>query len=87
LRRAVLHPSLVLSADEDSGVTADDGSVDVDAMIRQFQAEEPDGPASKVNTFAEDVLTNLSGETGTECPICMDVCETMVIIPGCMHRW
>ena len=39
------------------------------------------------NAYAEDVLAHLDQEDAQECPICMDVMQSPVLIPGCMHQW
>ncbi|KZT73229.1 hypothetical protein DAEQUDRAFT_721807 [Daedalea quercina L-15889] len=84
LRRAVLHPNLVLST-EDEGVQATSkGAVDVDALIKQF--EEGNDATGDHKTFAEEVLANLEGEDEKECPICFDVMDSPTIIPSCMHQ-
>ena len=97
LRRAVLHPSLVLSSDEDAGKATstqgkgkkkDDGRVDVDEMIRAFTRGE------NTNTYAEGVLSGLStpsqGSDGEEdveeCAICLDGMERPMMFPACAHR-
>ncbi|KII93978.1 hypothetical protein PLICRDRAFT_36194 [Plicaturopsis crispa FD-325 SS-3] len=82
LRRAVLHPSLVLTADETTPQSKSDGKIDVNAMINEFTNAEGGKPTPTV--FAENALTNLGEEV--ECPICLDVAEAAMIIPGCMHR-
>ncbi|RDB29142.1 DNA repair protein RAD5 [Hypsizygus marmoreus] len=87
LRRAVLHPSLVLTADDERALSSDgDGAVDVNDMIRRFAEAESASEGSSKNTFAEDVLANLADAEAEECPICLDVMETPMIIPGCMHQ-
>jgi len=84
LRRAVLHPNLVLSSDN-SVLRSSDGTVDIDALIKQFSGNE-DGPCGK-NVFAEGILTNLGEDNHVECPICLDVMQQPMIIPACMHQW
>lgn len=73
----MLHPHLVLSAEEvtDSSSKADDGIIDVDAV-------EQAG-----NTYTEDVLSNLAQAEDEECPLCLDVMDSAMIIPPCMHKW
>ncbi|KAI0784921.1 SNF2 family N-terminal domain-containing protein [Abortiporus biennis] len=87
LRRAVLHPSLVLSALEDGFTTTSSGEpVDVNALIKTF-ADENETSVGKANIFAEGVLKNLGAEDVVEeCPICLDTMDTPMIIPGCMHQ-
>ena len=63
------------------------GSVDVDALIQTFNEEESSGTLAKGNVFAEGVLSDLGEVSDSECPICLDVSEAPVMIPGCMHQW
>ncbi|CCM03639.1 uncharacterized protein FIBRA_05783 [Fibroporia radiculosa] len=82
LRRAVLHPSLVLSSEEEPrSKNAGDGVVDVNTLIRQF-GEVGDNPAADTKVFAEGVLANLGGKEERECPICLDVMESPTILPN-----
>ncbi|KAI0049269.1 hypothetical protein FA95DRAFT_1489629 [Auriscalpium vulgare] len=85
LRRAVLHPSLVLSSDELKNPVGD-GSVDIGALVKQFKGDEDD-TESTPNVFAENTLHGLS-ESGhaDECPICLDVMEIPMMFPECMHK-
>jgi DNA repair protein RAD5 len=76
-----------MSSDNDANATSTNGAVDIDAMIKQFKEEETNGTLVKGNVFAEGVLANLSENSDNECPICLDVSETPVVIPGCMHQW
>jgi DNA repair protein RAD5 len=85
LRRAVLHPSLVLVSDKNNSRSSD-GTVDIDALIKHFSDEESGGGGGK-NVFAEDILTNLGEDIHTECPICLDVMQQPMLIPVCMHQW
>lgn len=84
LRRAVLHPNLVLLPADDSDRPRASGQIDVDMLIKRF-SEEGSGENSK-NAFATEVLLNL-GEDNRECPICFDVMQTPMIIPECLHQW
>jgi DNA repair protein RAD5 len=80
LRRAVLHPSLVTEAIED----------DTDGVVGQPVArfdEDSDGMVIEQDTFAKGVMADLAANANTECPICLDVSETPVLIPGCLHQW
>ncbi|KAG5643141.1 hypothetical protein DXG03_001531 [Asterophora parasitica] len=87
LRRAVLHPSLVLTVDDESALSpGNDGAVDVNDLIRRFAENESAGEGSTKNAFAEEVLSNLADAKAEECPICLDVMETPMIIPKCMHQ-
>lgn len=88
MRRAVLHPNLVLS-DPDGTLkkgTSKDEAIDVDDLIKKFSSENDDGV--NANSFAEDVLSNLAQEDSkAECPICLDVMDSPMVIPQCMHQW
>ncbi|KAH9929764.1 SNF2 family N-terminal domain-containing protein [Fomitopsis serialis] len=84
LRRAVLHPNLVLSSDNEGIKASSAGAVDVDALIKQF--DEGNNSPSDNKVFAEGVLANLEGEEERECPICFDVMDTPTIIPNCLHQ-
>ncbi|KAA1467782.1 hypothetical protein DENSPDRAFT_770871 [Dentipellis sp. KUC8613] len=98
LRRAVLHPSLVLSEDEQAEVPSGDGRVDVNSMIKRFAKMEDtergsgSGSGSSTpsgNAYAEGVLNNLGSQVkqeADECPICMDVMDLPMMFPECMHR-
>jgi DNA repair protein RAD5 len=79
LRRAVLHPNLVLIPDDKAHAPAGDEAVDINDMIRTGEGGQ--------NNFAEEVLANLTDAEASECPICLDVMETPMIIPECMHQW
>jgi DNA repair protein RAD5 len=86
LRRAVLHPDLVLTDDDERAVSPDgDGIITVNDMVQRFTEAENAGDEGK-NAFAEEVLSNLNGEQNEECPICLDIMQTPMIIPGCMHH-
>ncbi|KAI0640000.1 SNF2 family N-terminal domain-containing protein [Trametes polyzona] len=85
LRRAVLHPNLVLSAEENAPKPpAGSGEVDVNELIRRF--DKGDNAAGDSKVYAEGVLANLGQEEDAECPICFDVMETPTILPDCMHQ-
>lgn len=85
LRRAVLHPNLVLTSDDKRALSPNgDGAVDVNDMIQRFAA---DSEAGNKNSFAEEVLANLADAEVSECPICLDAMEIPMIIPECMHQW
>jgi DNA repair protein RAD5 len=85
LRRAVLHPNLVLLPAQDSDRPSTSGQVDVEALIKRFS----DGGSGEngTNVFAAEVLSNLGEEEDRECPICFDVMQTPMIIPECLHQW
>ncbi|OCH95686.1 hypothetical protein OBBRIDRAFT_871170 [Obba rivulosa] len=84
LRRAVLHPNLVLTSDEGSSKETSTGVIDVNDLIERFSKGE--GTDGDTNVFAEKVLANLGEEADMECPICFDVMSEPVIIPNCMHQ-
>ncbi|RPD82238.1 hypothetical protein L226DRAFT_541643 [Lentinus tigrinus ALCF2SS1-7] len=86
LRRAVLHPNLVLSSNEGVAPKAPsgNGAVDVKDLIQKFGEGENTVGDNKV--YAEGVLANLAQEEDVECPICFDVMETPAILPECMHQ-
>ncbi|CAL1694577.1 unnamed protein product [Somion occarium] len=84
LRRAVLHPNLVLSATEDKKTgSSKEEPIDVDELIKKFTSEEGNNNGS---SFAEDVLASLGQEDRAECPICLDVMDSPMVIPQCMHQ-
>ena len=84
----MLHPNLVLS-DPDGLKKAGSSkaeAIDVDDLIKKFSNED-DGSGAN-NSFAEDVLSNLAQEDSkAECPICLDVMDSPMVIPQCMHQW
>ncbi|KAJ7070484.1 DNA repair protein RAD5 [Mycena amicta] len=84
LRRAVLHPNLVLSTgDQQLTQTQGPGAVDVNELIKRFANDDDAG----ANVFAQNALQNLDiEEADAECPVCMDVMESPMVIPDCMHR-
>lgn len=81
----MLHPNLVIS-DPDGlkrAGSSKDEAIDVDDLIKKFSSEDE----STNNSFAEDVLSNLAQEDSkAECPICMDVMDSPMVIPQCMHQ-
>lgn len=58
-----------------------------DANAAAARAESEGTRTNGTNAFAEDVLNNLAQEVDDECPICMDVQQSPMIIPGCLHQW
>ena len=48
--------------------------------------DESNVKAERNTTYAEDILTNLGQQEAEECPICMDVMQSPVLVPGCMHQ-
>ncbi|CAK5264621.1 unnamed protein product [Mycena citricolor] len=66
LRRAVLHPNLVLSSNSKSGGSGEDeeNDIDVNELIKRFAND-----ASESNVFAKNALENLDvDEQDAECP-------------------
>ncbi|KAJ3570626.1 hypothetical protein NP233_g4279 [Leucocoprinus birnbaumii] len=86
LRRAVLHPNLVLK-NEESGKpsTSEKNNLAIDDLAKQLNSDA-DGSGSPNNAFAEEVLANLGDDEASECPICFDVMQIPTIIPGCAHQ-
>jgi DNA repair protein RAD5 len=78
----------VLSSENESDSASGDGEVDIDSMIRKFSKEEDASESSSSNAFAEGVLTNLNDlDNNGECPICLDVMQSPMFLPVCMHQW
>jgi DNA repair protein RAD5 len=86
LRRAVLHPNLVLSSDNQVERRSNAGNmlVAVDDLIKDFIAGEAE---SSKTSFADNVAAKLELDDAQECPICLDVMQTPMIIPRCLHQW
>ena len=59
--------------------------------LEDFVKHESDGvTVSNTNAaFVEETLKSLGeeGEGRDECPLCLDMMETPVLIPPCMHTW
>ncbi|TRM65841.1 SNF2 family N-terminal domain-containing protein [Schizophyllum amplum] len=85
LRRAVLHPSLVAAAKAATPEEEGEGEMSVDDMIKQFAADGG-GEDGGGMAFAENVLAHLSEEDLDECPICLDVMDVPMLLPGCFHK-
>ena len=82
----MLHPSLVAAAvAADAKDPDDNGEMSAGDMIRQFADGGGEDDGSKA--FAENVLAHLSEEDFDECPICLDVMERPMLLPGCFHKW
>lgn len=78
----------MLSSEDQPDSSPADGEVDIDSMIRRFAKEEGTSEGSGNNAFAEGVLANLNDlDSNGECPICLDVMQSPMIIPACMHQW
>ncbi|KAJ6520356.1 RAD5-like protein [Mycena sanguinolenta] len=86
LRRAVLHPNLVLSSSDERTLPEDaEGTVDVNDLIKRFANDDQE--EGTVNVFAQNALNDIQiDEADAECPICMDIMQSPMIIPECMHR-
>ncbi|KJA28563.1 hypothetical protein HYPSUDRAFT_33995 [Hypholoma sublateritium FD-334 SS-4] len=81
LRRAVLHPSLVLTTGEERAMSPEkNGKVDVNDLVKHFAEGER-------STFAEEFVANLNGDDNRECPICFNEMEVAMIVPQCMHQF
>jgi len=70
--------------------TSAGGTVKLEDLVKH----ESDGfTVSKANTaFVEETLKSLNAGSenqgeGGECPLCLDMMETPVLIPPCMHKW
>ncbi|KAJ7762400.1 DNA repair protein RAD5 [Mycena maculata] len=96
LRRAVLHPNLVLASDDQRALPEDgdgggDGTVDVNELIKCFANDERNGTGEGSgggNVFAQNALENLElDEADSECLICCDIMQSPMLIPECMHRY
>ena len=86
LRRAVLHPDLVVDPqDQVNEPPPSLKCIEIDSLIHDV-GERQTSDASNTS-FAKNVLANLATPEADECPICLDVMETVVIIPQCLHRW
>lgn len=86
LRRAVLHPDLVVDPkDQVNEPPSSLKCIEVDSLMHDV-AERQTSDASNAS-FAKNVLSSLATPETDECPICLDIMETVVIIPQCLHRW
>jgi DNA repair protein RAD5 len=91
LRRAVLHPHLVMTHEEleelENSSTSASEAVKLEDLVKH---EAGGGAVPKTNAaFVEETLKSLGeeGEGRDECPLCLDMMETPVLIPPCMHTW
>ncbi|KAI6048010.1 SNF2 family N-terminal domain-containing protein [Pisolithus marmoratus] len=85
LRRAVLHPDLVVNPDDSQNPTSKPSAIDLDMLISDISKDSNCEGGSK-KAFAENVLADLANASEVECPICLDVVENPLIIPRCMHQ-
>ncbi|KAF9074978.1 SNF2 family N-terminal domain-containing protein [Rhodocollybia butyracea] len=84
LRRACLHPNLVFTANDERALSpVGDGIVNVNEMIKKFAEDE-----DQSSVFAQAVIADLDdqAEVPSECPVCLDVMESPMIVPECLHR-
>jgi DNA repair protein RAD5 len=89
LRRAVLHPSLVLEKDADDSDEApdtleDEASMSMEEMLQKIRGDQKEGP---LGGFAKDVLDKLKLREDQECPVCLSINDVNVVIPNCLHIW
>ncbi|KAJ3518013.1 hypothetical protein NLJ89_g135 [Agrocybe chaxingu] len=86
LRRAVLHPTLVLTKDDERALSPEnDGRVDVNDLIKRFVEDGQTTPGGS-NEFVENFIANLKGEDNVDCPICFNEMEVPMVVPRCMHQ-
>ncbi|KAG9316777.1 putative DNA repair protein RAD5 [Chiua virens] len=85
LRRAVLHPDLVIDPTEQViNPPPNFKCIEVDTLMHDVAERQPsDAPQT---SYVKDVLSKLATPEIDECPICLDVMQTAVIIPLCLHR-
>lgn len=98
LRRAVLHPHLVMTQEELEELENSSSSTSGTVKLEDLVKHESDGATvSKTNTtFVEETLKSLNAGSGNEgdtsegsdeCPLCLDIMESPVLVPPCMHKW
>jgi len=86
LRRAVLHPNLVLTPDDERALSPEgDGQVSIHELVERFAKDGPSGEG-QVNTFAEDFVVKLDVDDNADCPICFNEMEIPMVIPKCLHK-
>jgi len=86
LRRAVLHPHLVLTKNDERALSPDDGGkVDVNDLIARF-AQEGQSTDGGPNKFADNFMASLNGIDNADCPICFNEMEIPMVLPECMHQ-
>ena len=52
----------------------------------EYEVRE-DSIAPEDSTFAEKVLETVGDAVKEECPLCMDVMQTPMLIANCKHSW
>lgn len=86
LRRAVLHPSLVLTKDDERALSPPgDDSIGANDLIQRFTEDKQPAEGGS-NAFVEQFIANLKGDDIAECPICFSEVENPMVIPQCMHQ-
>ena len=68
------------------------GIIDVDAIMSGSQESPSSGDNS---AYIKETLESLSSpkegqdasEDMSECPICLDVMDRPMLLPGCLHKW
>lgn len=102
LRRAVLHTSLVSNAASATKSTPSDpsnGVIDVDSLMDELEGasatfaketlqnlQHQSTSTQAVKKEGEEQLEEEAEVEVEECPICLDVMDAPMIIPGCMHK-
>jgi DNA repair protein RAD5 len=87
LRRAVLHPSLVLTKDDERALSPPgDDTSGANNLIQRFAEGKRPTEWGGSNAFVEQFIANLKGDDIAECPICFSEVENPMVIPQCMHR-
>ncbi|KAF5323584.1 hypothetical protein D9611_005558 [Ephemerocybe angulata] len=86
LRRAVLHPKLVITEDDQRALSpSKDEVIEVDDFLQKLVDNED--PDTKPNVFAENFMEKLIKEEVEECPICFSEMENGVVVPDCVHQF
>ena len=86
LRRAVLHPDLVVDSEGQMNESPSSSKcIEVDTLMYDVVERQTSGGPNI--SFARNVLSYLAKPETDECPICLDIMETAVIIPQCLHQW
>lgn len=85
MRRAVLHPNLVLENEEIGhlGHLKNKGP-NISDIVNKINSGSGDSPNA---AFAEVILANLAKEDASECPVCFDIMKIPTIMPECAHQW
>ncbi|KAF9566925.1 DNA repair protein RAD5 [Agrocybe pediades] len=87
LRRAVLHPNLVLTPNDERVMSPEgDGKVSINELVERFAENGPSGEG-QTNAFAENFIANLKVEDNADCPICFNEMEVPMVIPKCLHQF